>query len=526
MEYLNDTEEEPLMDRLDGSNPFANIKCVTKSADSIHMAHCYVVSRQGNGIFVSIDKNSRHTYFIPFDELTDKEQLEEGGTVDCFVEQYEDGTFRVNRRAAARTSDFARMMDALESGEILIGHVTANVYSGLKVEVLGIKTFMPNTHIKCIAPMDRTPYVGRDMELRVINIDTNREPIVSHKACLEDIKKQKAKEFIKTLVVGQDVKGVVTTVMAYGAFVDIGDVIGLVHYTNLSWNTGKRPNQIVSIGDELVVRILRIDADRNRVELGLKQTIPDPWLSLNDKLHVGDRISGTVTAVADYGIFVSLECGVDGFVHQSEMSWYEKRPDPHKYNVGDDVKMQVETFDVDSKKVNLSIKKIDEDPWYETKEEYQIGSVHKFKISGIVKKGAFVRLENGMRGFVNAFHYSWNERRMYLRGLAVVGDEIEVIVQSYDEKKRIVILGRKQLIENSWENINDKLKEGDRLSATIKEITVDEINVIIDRLDLSAFILRNTIKGEVSLVQSMTIMCIVADINSEKKRIQLFLAEE
>ena len=334
---------------------------------------------------------------VPSNEFRYNADLKVGDTVDVYVECQEDktGQLVVSHRTARMHKAWLRVNDVLRTGEIITGYVKCRTKGGLIVDVFGIEAFLPGSQIDVKPIRDYDVYVGKNMEFKVVKINEEfRNVVVSHKALIEAELEEQKKQIISGLEKGQVLEGIVKNVTSYGVFIDLGGVDGLIHITDLSWGRVTHPEEMLELDQKLNVVILDFDDDKKRIALGLKQLQPHPWDSLDANLNVGDKVSGKVVVMADYGAFIEIAPGVEGLIHVSEMSWSQHLRSAQDFmKVGDTVEALILTLDREERKMSLGIKQLMPDPWTAIEAKYSVGSKHTAKVRNFTNFGVFVELE-------------------------------------------------------------------------------------------------------------------------------------
>jgi small subunit ribosomal protein S1 len=400
-------------------------------------------------------------------------ELKAGDTVDVYVECQEDksGQMVVSHRTARMHKAWIRVNDVLRTGEVITGFVKCRTKGGLIVDVFGIEAFLPGSQIDVKPIRDYDVYVGKNMEFKVVKINQEfRNVVVSHKALIEAELEEQKKQIISGLEKGQVLEGTVKNITSYGVFIDLGGVDGLIHITDLSWGRVNHPEEIVELDQKLNVVILDFDDDKKRIALGLKQLQPHPWDALDANLQVGDKVSGKVVVMADYGAFIEIAAGVEGLIHVSEMSWSQHLRSAQDFmNVGDTVEAVVLTLDREERKMSLGIKQLMPDPWSDIEGKYSVGSKHKAKVRNFTNFGVFVELEEGVDGLIHISDLSWQKKIKHPSEFCKVGDEMEVVVLEIDRDNRRISLGHKQLEENPWDVFETVFTEGSVHQGTIIE---------------------------------------------------------
>lgn len=400
--------------------------------------------------------------------------LKVGDTVDVYVEVQEDktGQLIVSHRTARMHSAWIRVNDVLRSSEIITGYVKCRTKGGLIVDVFGIEAFLPGSQIDVKPIRDYDVYVGKNMEFKVVKINEEfRNVVVSHKALIEAEIEEQKKQIISGLEKGQVLEGVVKNITSYGVFIDLGGVDGLIHITDLSWGRVNHPEELLELDQKINVVILDFDDDKKRIALGLKQLQPHPWDSLDVNLNVGDKVSGKVVVMADYGAFIEIAAGVEGLIHVSEMSWSQHLRSAQDFmKIGDTVEAVILTLDRDERKMSLGIKQLMPDPWSEIESKYAVDSKHTAKVRNFTNFGVFVELEEGVDGLIHISDLSWQKKIKHPSEFCKVGDMLDVIVMEIDRENRRISLGHKQLEENPWDVFEGTFAEGSTHSGTITEM--------------------------------------------------------
>ena len=408
---------------------------------------------------------------VPSNEFRYNPDLKVGDTVDVYVECQEDktGQLVVSHRTARMHSAWIRVNNVLRTGEVITGYVKCRTKGGLIVDVFGIEAFLPGSQIDVKPIRDYDVYVGKNMEFKVVKINEEfRNVVVSHKALIEAELEEQKKQIISGLEKGQVLEGIVKNVTSYGVFIDLGGVDGLIHITDLSWGRVTHPEEMLELDQKLNVVILDFDDDKKRIALGLKQLQPHPWDALDANLNVGDKVSGKVVVMADYGAFIEIAPGVEGLIHVSEMSWSQHLRSAQDFmKVGDTVEALILTLDREERKMSLGIKQLMPDPWTAIEAKYSVGSKHNAKVRNFTNFGVFVELEEGVDGLIHISDLSWQKKIKHPSEFCKVGDEMEVVVLEIDRESRRISLGHKQLEENPWDVFETTFAEGSVHQGTI-----------------------------------------------------------
>ncbi len=415
--------------------------------------------------------------------LNERRELEikVGDIVEVALEQIEDGwgETRLSREKAKRAEAWRRLEKAFESGALIRGLISGKVKGGFTVEVDTIRAFLPGSLVDVRPVRDTSHIEGKELDFKVIKLDAKRNNVVvSRRSVLEAENSAEREALMGSLQEGSEVKGVIKNLTDYGAFVDLGGVDGLLHITDMAWKRIKHPSEIVVVGDEIRVKILKFDRDRNRVSLGLKQLGEDPWAAITQRYPEGARVLAKVTNLTDYGCFAEIEAGVEGLVHVSEMDWTNKNAHPSKIvSVGDAVEVMILDIDEDRRRISLGIKQCKVNPWEDFATRFNKGDKISGKIKSITDFGIFIGLEGGIDGLVHLSDLSWEDTgeeavRQYKKG-----EDLETVILSVDPERERISLGVKQLEEDPFSNyvtINEKgaivkgnVSELDAKSATI-----------------------------------------------------------
>ena len=397
-----------------------------------------------------------------------------GDEVHVALEAVEDGfgETKLSREKAKRAESWKVLEAAFAAEEIVKGVINGKVKGGFTVDVNTIRAFLPGSLVDVRPVRDTTHLEGKELEFKVIKLDQKRNNVVvSRRAVLEAENSAEREALLETLQEGQVVKGIVKNLTDYGAFVDLGGVDGLLHITDMAWKRIKHPSEIVNVGDEIDVKVLKFDRERNRVSLGLKQLGEDPWVAITGRYPEGTRVTAKVTNLTDYGCFAELEEGVEGLVHVSEMDWTNKNIHPSKVvQVGDDVEVMVLDIDEDRRRISLGIKQCKMNPWEEFSSKFNKGDKISGSIKSITDFGIFIGLDGGIDGLVHLSDISWNEAGEEAVRRFKKGDEIETVILSVDPERERISLGVKQLEDDPFSNFASLNEKGTILNGIVKEV--------------------------------------------------------
>ena len=430
-----------------------------------------VISLNKKEVVVNIGSKSEGV--IASNEFRYNPDLAVGDTIDVYVETQEDkyGQLVVSHKIARVHSAWNKVNEVLATGEIITGFVKCRTKGGLIVDVFGLEAFLPGSQIDVKPIRDYDVYVGKNMEFKVVKINQEfKNVVVSHKALIEAELEEQKKQIISGLEKGQVLEGTVKNITSYGVFIDLGGVDGLVHITDLSWGRVNHPEEIVELDQKINVVILDFDNEKKRIALGLKQLQAHPWDALSGDLNVGDKVTGKVVVMADYGAFVEIAPGIEGLIHVSEMSWSQHLRSAQDFlKVGDKVEAAVLTLDREERKMSLGIKQLMPDPWEAIESKFAVKTQHTAKVRNFTNFGVFVELEEGVDGLIHISDLSWQKKIKHPSEFCKVDDPMDVVVLEIDRENRRISLGHKQLEENPWEVFSKTFAEGTSHQGTIIE---------------------------------------------------------
>jgi small subunit ribosomal protein S1 len=418
---------------------------------------------------------------IPKNQFLNEEgvcTLSIGDQVKVAMEVVDDGfgETRLSREKARRAESWEKLEEASEQGEVVIGIINGKVKGGFTVDVSDIRAFLPGSLVD-IRPLRETAHLeGKPLEFKVIKLDQKRNNVVvSRRAVLEEENSHEREELLASMQEGQDVKGIVKNLTDYGAFVDLGGVDGLLHITDMAWKRIRHPSEMVNVGDEVDVRILKFDREKNRVSLGMKQLGDDPWADIVRRYPEGARVMATVTNLTDYGCFAEIEEGVEGLVHVSEMDWTNKNIHPSKVvSVGDETEVMVLDIDQERRRISLGIKQCRPNPW----ESFSVAHAKSDTITGTIKSitdfGIFIGLEGGIDGLVHLSDISWNEPGETAVRRYSKGEQIETIILSVDPERERISLGIKQMEKDPFSDYAAEHDRGDIVQGKVLEVQPKE----------------------------------------------------
>ena len=427
---------------------------------------------------VLVDVNFKSEGQIPIKEFVDSEgniTVSEGDKVDVFVahKDEEEGIVNLSRERARRLQLLDSLEKSMEDEEIVTGRISRRIKGGYHVDLGGIEAFLPGSHVDLRPVPDMDALVDQDFDFKILKINRRRSNvIVSRRVLLEKERDQKRQELLQELEEGQIVTGKVKNITEYGVFIDLGGLDGLLHITDMSWKRIRHPKEMVQLGDDLELKVLSFDREEEKVSLGLKQLVPDPWEDITARFPEGEKVTGKVTNLVDYGAFVELDPGVEGLVHISEMSWTRKLRHPKQMvNTGDEVEVVVLGIDAERKRISLGMKQVNPNPWDLVAERYPEGTILEAEIKNITEFGIFIGIEEGIDGLIHVSDLSWTKKIRHPNEMFNVGDMIQAKVLTVDKENEKFTLGIKQLTEDPWLEVPNRYPTGTVVKGIITNIT-------------------------------------------------------
>lgn len=430
-----------------------------------------------NNDFVVVNAGLKSEGVIPRSQFLNMQgelEVAVGDQVEVALDAVEDGfgSTRLSREKAKRNQAWGVLEQAFEDEKIITGRINGKVKGGFIVELEQIRAFLPGSLVD-VRPVRDTSYLeGKDLEFKVIKLDRKRNNVVvSRRAVVEQEYSEERDQLLETLQEGQEVKGIIKNLTDYGAFVDLGGIDGLLHITDMAWKRVKHPSEVIDIGDEVTVKVLKFDRDKQRVSLGLKQLGDDPWANLARRYPEGSRLFGKVTNIADYGCFIELEDGVEGLVHVSEMDWTNKNIHPSKVvSLGDEMEVMVLDIDEERRRISLGMKQCKPNPWDEFAATHKKGDHVSGKIKSITDFGIFIGLDGGIDGLVHLSDITWDENGEEAIHGYKKGDELETVVLAVDPERERISLGVKQLDKDPFSSYLAANEKGSFVKGTVKEV--------------------------------------------------------
>ncbi|MGC9518768.1 MAG: 30S ribosomal protein S1 [Desulfuromonadaceae bacterium] len=428
---------------------------------------------QVNPDSVVVDVGYKSEGVIPLSEFSVDGQpadIKVNDKIDVLFERAENESGLIG--LSKEKADRQKVWNSLEEDAVVEGKIVSRIKGGLSVDI-GVNAFLPGSQVDLRPVRNLDKLIGETFEFKIIKLNKRRGNIVlSRRVLLENERESQRADTLKTLEEGQIVEGVVKNLTDYGAFIDLGGIDGLLHITDMSWGRVTHPSDILAVGDAINVKVLKFDREKERVSLGLKQTAPDPWLSVADKYPAGAKVSGKVVSLTDYGAFVELEEGVEGLIHVSEMSWTKRIKHPNKIlSIGDEVEIVVLAMDTENRRISLGLKQVEPNPWEEIGEKIPVGTVIEGQVKNITDFGIFVGVDEGIDGLVHISDLSWTKRIKHPSELYKKGDTVKAVVLNIDTENERFSLGVKQLTQDPWQVIPEQYAPGTIIRGKVTSVT-------------------------------------------------------
>jgi small subunit ribosomal protein S1 len=425
-----------------------------------------------DGVIVDVGFKSEGS--LSKDEFTNFESLKIGQEIEVVLESVEDqeGNLVLSKRRADFLRIWGKVTRSYETGEILTGKIVRRIKGGMVVDLMGMEAFLPGSQIDVRPIRDFDAFVGRDMDFKVVKVNIPTENVVvSHKVLVEEEMADQRQAILDKLEKGQILQGTVKAITDFGVFVDLGGVDGLIHITDLSWGRINHPNEVVKLDQTINVVVTDFDEEKRRISLSLKKLLAHPWENIEAKLNIGDKVSGKVVSLTEYGAFIEIEKGIEGLIHNSEMSWTQHIKHPSQMvAMGQVIEAIVLSLDKDEKKISLGIKQLEPDPWQELMQKYPVGSKHQGIARNLTNFGVFIELEPGVDGLVHISDLSWTKKIRHPGEVVKKGERLDVVVLGVDVDQRKISLGHKQIQDNPWDGFETEYATGKIVSGKVVRI--------------------------------------------------------
>jgi small subunit ribosomal protein S1 len=475
---------------------------------------------------VVVDIGYKSEGLINLGEFSDATEFDVGDIIEVYLESVDDrgGGIVLSKRKADRIRSWERILQSHKEGDTVRGRVLKKIKGGLLVDI-GVPAFLPASQVAIRRTNDIGEFLGKDIEARIIKIDEPRMNIVvSRRKLIEEQRDELKKQLLAEIQPGQIRQGVVKNIADFGAFVDLGGIDGLLHITDMSWSRLNHPSELLKIDDEVEVMVLRVDHERERIALGLKQKFPSPWETVELKYPVGSRVMGKVVNVMPYGAFVKLEDGIEGLVHISEMSWSKRINHPSEVvKVNDDVEVVVLDINKEKQEISLGMKQADGNPWDDVDGKFPPGTVVEGTVRNLTGYGAFVEISDGVDGLLHVSDMSWTKKIANPAELLNKGDKVRALVLSVDKEKKRIALGMKQLELDPWQHeIADRFAVGTEHEGTVTKVTNFGVFVSLDK-DLEGLLHISELTPSDNLTPGAVVKVRVIRIDAEERKIGLTL---
>ncbi|MBL7959302.1 30S ribosomal protein S1, partial [bacterium] len=481
---------------------------------------------------VKVDIGFKSEGIIPTAEFgTNLEKFKIGDDIEVFLDNIEDKEGQII--LSHKKADFMRVWERItkmhETGEVVSGTITKRIKGGMVVNVLGIDCFLPGSQIDVKPIRDFDAYVNREMQFKVVKLNNLRKNVVvSSRALIEESTKGQRERILTELQKGQILDGTVKNITDFGAFIDLGGVDGLLHITDMSWGRVKHPSEIVKLDEKVKVMVIDFNEQKDRISLGMKQMQAEPWVEAAKKYPVNTLVKGKIVSITDYGAFIELEKGIEGLIHISEMSWNQTIKHPSQvFNIGDEIEAEVVSIVAEERKVSLSIKKLQNDPWENVESKYPLGSKHLGKVRNLTNFGVFVELEPGIDGLVHISDLSWTRKVRNPNEIVKKGDDIEVVIMGIDKENRRISMSHKHIGENPWDGFIEAYSPGTettgKVSRTIEKGLIVELPLGVEGFIPSSHLPKSDKKDSFS--EGVELNLVVIEFDKDNKKIVLSSTE-
>jgi len=483
---------------------------------------------------VLIDIGFKSEGLIDRNEFTDDSLPAIGDQVEVYLEYLEDssGNTILSKEKADFMLRWRNLREAYDNEEIITGKIIKRIKGGMIVDLGSVQAFLPGSQLDIRPITDFDIYVDKEIELRIVKLSESRKNIVvSHKMIIEESLIEQREALFQEIEIGSIMDGRVKNITDFGVFVDLGGIDGLLHITDLSWGRVNHPSEIITLNDEITVKVIEYDAERKRVSLGLKQLTPHPWDDVEIKYPIGATVKGIIVSLTNYGAFIEIEPGVEGLIHVSEISWTRHIKNPsEEYSMGDNVEAKVISIDADERKISLGVKQLTPDPWDEIEKEFEIGKKYTGKVQNLTQFGAFVELKEGIDGLIHVSDISWTKVVRHAKNELEKDQEVDVVVLEISREHRKISLGLKQTLDDPWPEIINYFESGKEVSGAIIRV-LDKGIIIQLEMDVEGIIpFGKMSKKDRRILASQyeigaNLSGIVMKVSPEDKKIILFKEE-
>ncbi|MBX7152489.1 30S ribosomal protein S1 [bacterium] len=481
---------------------------------------------------VKVDIGFKSEGVIPTSEFGEQiSSYKIGQDIEVFLDNIEDKDGQII--LSHKKADFMRVWERItrihESGDVVSGTITKRIKGGMVVNVMGIDCFLPGSQIDVKPIRDFDAYVGREMQFKVVKLNNLRKNVVvSSRALIEESTKGQRERILAELQKGQVLDGTVKNITDFGAFIDLGGVDGLLHITDMSWGRVKHPSEIVRLDEKVKVMVIDFNEQKDRISLGMKQMQPEPWVEASKKYPISTMVTGKIVSITDYGAFIEIEKGIEGLIHISEMSWNQTVKHPSQmFTIGDEVTAEVVSIVPEERKISLSIKKLQNDPWENVESKYSLGSKHTGKVRNLTNFGVFVELEPGIDGLVHISDLSWTRKVRNPNEIVKKGDDIDVVIMGIDKDNRRISMSHKHITENPWDGFMEAYAPGTETTGKVMR-SIEKGLIVELPLGVEGFIptshLPKTDKKD-ALNEGTELQLVVIEFDKENKKIVLSSTE-
>lgn len=488
-----------------------------------------VIAVSDESVFVDVGYKSEGE--IPVNDFSEIPKKDDVIKVMIIKKESRDGCLILSKKKADEIIKWDQIVSSYKEGLPVPCTVVEKIKGGYSVDVDGYKGFLPLSQVSIRRSEDPQKYVGKTLMCRIETLNGKNNIVLSNRKYVEEQKERDVTEFFETKKEGDTVEGVVKDIVAYGAFIDIGCMDGLLHANDISWGRVQDPKKFLKKDEKLTLQILSLDSENRKISLGLKQLVPDPWGSFEKKYEMGGKYRGRVTKLTNFGAFIELEEGIEGLLHVSELSWTRRINHPKEIlKAGDIVEVMILDFNLEKRTVSLGLKQVLPNPWDEVESSYPIGSKVSATVSGVSKTGIYVEMEEGIEGFLPAADISWTKQIKNLSGSFKKGDSLEAVVLDVDRENQKIRLGMKQLTDNPWKSLKSRYPKGSIITGTISSVTDFGVFVKLEEeieglIHISQLSVEKVGEPKKQFSVGEQIKAVVIDIDETKRKVSLSVKE-